>query len=122
MTVTLVRHSHLCTTDDGGGTTTTAAAVTDGPYFLTRIILLHYFQSQRRGLVQVCAWEEDHLALITKKEEIKKFLKKGVSKLELKNEKIVDILSQLSLKCEKPTTCFDSKITAGKRQTFDRRR
>ena len=85
MTVTLVRHSHLCTTDDGGGTTTTAAAVTDGPYFLTRIILLQHFQSQR-GLVQVGAWEEDHLALITKKRRNKKFLKKGVSKLELKNK------------------------------------
>lgn len=44
-----------------------------------------FFQSQR-GLVQVGAWEEDHLALITKKEEIlvlKKFPQKGVSKIKL---------------------------------------
>jgi hypothetical protein len=68
--VTLVRHSHLCTTSDGGGT---PAVVTDGPYFLTLIILLRfslYFQSQR-GLVQVGAWKEDHLVPSSiKKEEI----------------------------------------------------
>ena len=69
MTVTLVRHSHLCTSD-GGGTTTTTAAVSDGPYFLSLIILLQHFQSQR-GLVQVGAWgRKIILPSSLKKEEI----------------------------------------------------